>query len=172
MLKLIGSIKELPVLSLRTGQPVAYLESPIINPNNLFIEGWYVRDSRTNESLILLPKDVREVINQGFIVDDHEVLSTPNELIRLKDTIKLGFDPLGLKVVSEAGKNYGKVNDFAFETASFYIIKIYSSQALIKSLSGGPLSIDRSQIIEITNRRIVIEDPVVKNDEPALAPTN
>lgn len=172
MLKLIGSIKELPVLSLRTGQPVAYLQSPIINPNNLFIEGWYVRDSRNNDLLVLLPKDVREVINQGFIVDDHEVLSTPNELIRLKDIIKLKFDPIRLKVTSEAGKNYGKVNDFAFETTSFYIVKIYSSQALIKSLSGGPLSIDRSQIIEITNRRIVIEDPVVRDKEPTLAAVN
>lgn len=172
MLKLIGSVKELPILSLRTGRPVAYLQSAIINPNNLFIEGWYVQDSRSSELLVLLPKDIREVINQGFIVDDHEVLSSPKELIRLKDIIKLKFDPIGLKVTSEGGKNYGKVNDYAFETGSFYIMKIYSSKTLIKSLSGGPLSIDRSQIVEITNRRVVIEDPVVRDKESALAPIN
>lgn len=170
MLKLNESVKGLPVLSLRTGQPVGYLDEPIINPNNLFIEGWYVSDSRSGEKLILLAQDVREVIAKGFIVDDYEVLSDPEELVRLKDIIKLKFSLPGLKVVSESKTNYGKVNDFAFETASFYIKKIYAGKPVLRSLSGGNLSIDRTQIIEITNRRIIIEDPTVDNKEPALTP--
>ena len=41
-----------------------------------------------------------------------------------------------------------------------FIQKIYASQSLVKSFAGGNLSIDRSQIVEVTNKRVVIEYPV------------
>lgn len=157
------------VMSLRSGRPIANLLGPIINPNNLFIEAWYVSDNISGQKLVLLSRDIREVMGRGFIVDDHDVLSEESDLIRLKDIIKLDFQLLGLKVVSESKKHYGKVVDYAFETESFIIKKIYSGQPLIRSISGGNLSIDRTQIIEITNRRIVIEDPTIKSDEKSLA---
>ena len=157
------------VMSLRSGRPIANLLGPIINPNNLFIEAWYVKDSQSGQQLILLSKDIREVMGRGFIVDDHDVLSEESDLIRLKNIIKLEFPLLGLKVTSESKKNYGKVVDYAFETESFIIKKIYSGQPLIRSISGGNLSIDRTQIIEITNRRIIIEDPTIKSDDKSLA---
>ena len=42
---------------------------------------------------------------------------------------------------------------------------------MIRNFAGGTLSIDRSQIIEITNRRIVIEDPTerIKTGAPAAS---
>lgn len=159
MLKLYESFRGCPVMSLRIGGPVAIVITPIINPNNLYIEGWYVEDNRSHEQLILLSGDVRDVLPQGLAINDHEVFSQADELIRLKDILTLNFDLIGLHVVSQSGQNYGKVNDFAFETQNFYIQKIYVSRPLVKSLTGGALSVDRSQIIEITNKRIVIEDP-------------
>lgn len=174
MLKLNESFIGTLVLSLRIGGPVATVKVPIINPNNLYIEGWKVEDSRSKEQLILLSKDIRDLIPQGIAIDDHEVLSTEEELVRLQDTLKLGFKLLGLKVTSQSGKNYGKVADFAFETSNFYIQKIYVAQPVIRNFAGGTLSIDRSQIIEITNKRIIIEDPTVKTGSkvPAAVPAN
>lgn len=170
MLKLNESFQSVPVMSLRIGGPIARILTPIINPNNLYIEGWYVIDNRSGEKLILLSKDIRDIIPQGLVVNDHEDLIDPNELVRLKEILDLKFNPIGLKVISESKHSYGKVQDFAFDTSNFYIQKIYSGQPVIRSLSGGNISIDRSQIVEITNRRIVIEDPTVKSEEKSLAP--
>lgn len=169
MLKLFDTIQNQPVLSLRTGGSVGILLGPIINPNNLYIEGWYVQDSRSSAVLILLSGDIREVIDRGFIIDDHEVLTDEKELVRLKEIIDLKFQPLKLRVYSVSGKRYGKVSDFAIETSSFYIQKIYASQSIVRNISGGTLSIDRSQIVEISNHSITIEDPTEKVSATAPA---
>jgi hypothetical protein len=51
-----------------------------------------------------------------------------------------------------------------------YIQKLYVSQPLFKSLTGGSLSVDRTQINEITNRRIIINDLHGKVPAHAAAP--
>lgn len=171
MLKLYESIPGINVMSLRTGSPVGNIIRPIINPNNLYIEGWFVKEPRNNDQLILLSNDIRDVLPQGFAINDYEVLSQPSELIRLKELMELNFKLINLKVSSEGGKTYGKINDYAFETKNFYIQKLYVGQSLVKNFSGGSLSIDRSQIIEVTNRRVVIEDPSEKSRSRAASPS-
>ncbi len=158
-------------MSLRTGGQVATIVSAIINPHNLFIEGWYVQDSISKHQLILLTQDIRDILPQGFAVNDHEVLSEPDELVRHKEILELDFTLNGLKVTSQSGKSYGKINDFAFETESFYIKKLYASQPLVRSFNSGSMSIDRTQIIEVTNRRVVIEEPIEKSRAQATSPS-
>lgn len=163
MLKLYESTPGSAVMSLRTGGPIATLLTPIINPNNLYIEGWHVEDDRSKERLVLLSKDIRDILPQGFAVNDHEVLGNQEELVRMEELLKLRFELLGLKVTSENGHRYGKINDYAFETKNLFIQKLYVGQSLVKNFSGGTLSIDRSQIIEVTNRRVIIEDATEKS---------
>ncbi len=165
MLKLSETFKALPVMSLRTTSQVATVIEPIINPNNLRIEGWYCQDSLDKSRLVLLSKDIRDLLPQGFIVDDHEVLTEPEELVRLREVIDIAFVIDGKPVVTVNGNKLGKVNDYAVETTGFMIQKIYVGQSLLKSLSGGNLSIDRSQITEITPRKIVVQDLVIPATE-------
>lgn len=160
MLKLYESIAGTQVLSLRSGGPIGTIIKPVINPNNLHIDAWFVEDNRSQERLILLSSEIREIIPQGFAVNDTDALSHPEDLVRLKDVLKLRFDLIGLQVNSESGKKYGKVNDYAYETGGMFIHKIYAGQSLVKNFGSGALSIDRTQIIEVTNRRIIIEDPL------------
>lgn len=171
MLKLYESFLGTPVLSIRVGKPVAHVESAIINPNNLHIEGWHVQDNQSGQSLILLAKDVRDLLAKGLVIDDHEVLCEEKDLVRLKSTLKMNFHLPNLKVTSESGKNYGRINDFAFEVPSFYVQKLYVNQPIIRNFSGGTLSVDRSQIVEITDKRIIIEDPTIKSKARAPAPS-
>lgn len=147
-------------MSLRTGGQVATAMTPIINPNNLKIEAWYCQDKFSKNTLILLSQDIRDVIKQGLVVNDHESLSEPNELIRLKEIIDMGFELLGKPVVTVDKQKMGKVTDFAVEVETFYIQKIYLTQSLIKNFSGGNLGVERNQIVEITNRKIVIQNPL------------
>lgn len=147
-------------MSLRTGQPVAMTSDAIINPNNLKIEGFYCTDNRDKRRLVLLYQDIRDIIPQGLVIDDHDALTEPEELVRLKDIMEIGFQLIGKPVFSTNKNRLGKVNDYAVETSTLFIQKIYVGQPLIKVFASGSLSVDRSQIIEITHRKIVIQDPL------------
>ncbi len=169
MMKLSNTLIGKPVFSLRTGRPVATVTAPLINPNNLKIEGFFCIDSVDRNELILLYQDIREVLPQGFVIDDHAVLAEPGELIRLKKLIDLRFDVIGKRVVTVSHKRVGKVTDYATEIETMYIQKLYVGQGLIKGLTGGNLGVDRSQINEITNTKIIILDPLEQGTVRATA---
>jgi sporulation protein YlmC with PRC-barrel domain len=167
MLQLSASLINRPIMSLRTGTQVATTTTPIINPNNLKIEGFYCLDRFDGKKLIMLYQDIRDIIPQGFVIDDHDVLSDPEELVRLKDVLELNFDLIGKQVETIAKHKVGKVNDYAAETATMYIQKIYVSQSLLRNFTGGSLSVDRNQVNEITNKRVIINELI--NPSPARA---
>ncbi|HEX5797171.1 MAG TPA: hypothetical protein VFX86_02160 [Candidatus Saccharimonadales bacterium] len=169
MLKLSNALSNIDVLSLRTGGPVGTATEMIINPNNLKIEGWYVQDKFSGKRLVLVGSEIREVSPRGLIINDHEVLAEAGELVRLKPVLDIGFVLIDKQVTSQSGMKYGKVTDFAVETESLLVKKIYASQSIIKSLSGGSTSIDRTQIVEITDRKIIIEDATEKSEATAAS---
>ena len=156
------------VLSLRVGTPVATITAPIINPNNLKIEGFYCQDRFDRKELVLLYQDIRDTLPQGYVINDHDVLVEPEELVRLKDILELNFELIGKPIITVSKEKVGKVSDYATETETMFIQKIYASQSIIKSLSGGSLSIDRTQINEITPNKIIIND--LLRGHPATAP--
>lgn len=168
MLQLSASILNKSILSLRTGMPIATITAPIFNPNNLKIEGFYCQDRFDKKELVLLYQDIREMLPQGYVVNDHDVLVEPGELIRLKEVLEIGFELIGKHVETISKVKVGKVSDYAVETETMFVQKIYVSQSILKSLTGGSLSIDRSQINEITPRRIIINE--LLKTAPATAP--
>jgi hypothetical protein len=158
MLQLSGMLLNRPVLSLRIGRPIATTLGPVINPDNLKIEGFYCHEQKSRLVRILLSQDIRDIMPQGIVVNDQDALTDPDELIRLKDIIDLGFDVMGKQVVTTTKAKVGKVTEYAVEVDGLYIQKIYVSQPFFKSLGGGNLGIDRSQIVELTNKQIIIND--------------
>lgn len=167
MLQLSGALLNRSVLSLRTGSPVASVTAAILNPNNLKIEGFYCQDRFDKKELVLLYQDIRDVMPDGYVVNDHDVLVEADELVRLKKILELNFELIGKPVVTVSKHKVGKVSDYAAEVETMFIQKLYVSQSIMKSFTGGSLSIDRSQVQEITPRRIVIND-LMKN-APAAA---
>lgn len=160
MLLLSKSIIDQPVLSIRTGGRVAQASRPIYNPDNLQIVGFYCKDAFSGEELILVAQDIRERSKRGFIVNDYDVLMQVDDLVRLKAVIEIDYQLLGATVVTDGRKKLGKVVDFSVESQSFFVKKIYVSQNILKNLSHGQLSVDRTQIIEITTTHIIIKDPL------------
>lgn len=157
MLQLSGMILNRPVMSLRTGTQIGITLSPIINPNNLKIEGFYCQDTQ-RKRLVLLEQDIRDVLPQGIVVNDTDALTDPAELIRLKDIMNLRFELIGKHVITVDKEKVGKVNDYATEVQSMMIKKIYVSQSLLKNFTTGSLGVDRTQIVEITRDRIIIQE--------------
>lgn len=159
MLQLSATLIDQPVLSLRTGGEVAVAVRPIFNPNNLKIEGFYCVDAMDKKrQLILVAQDVREIIAKGFVVNDYEVLTEPEELVRLHEVLQINFELIGKPVFTVSKQKLGKVDDYAIDNQSLLVKKLYVSQSLLKSLNNGQLGIDRTQIVEITDRKIVVKD--------------
>jgi len=169
MLQLSASLLNKSVMSLRTGRPIAAITGAIINPDNLKIEGFYCEDNIDKKELVLLYQDIRELLPQGYVVNDHDVLVEPEELIRLKEVIELNYELVGKQVVTADKKKVGKVSDFATETETMFIQKIYVAQSVLKSFTGGSLSVDRTQVQEITPSRVIIDDLAEKAHSTARA---
>lgn len=172
MLKLAKDLIDRPVLSLRTGGQIASTTTPLINPNNLKIEGLFCLDRFEKKGhLILLTNAIRDIIAKGILVNDHEVLTDPSELVRLGPIIDLDFELMGKPVVTTSRQHLGKVNDYAYEDTAYLIMKIYVSQTVWRNLKGGQLGIDRAQIVEITDKKIIVKDlkPPVKQGLTAPA---
>ena len=61
MLITIERMLNQPVMSLQTGQPLAKIDSPIINPNNLKIVAFYVSGPMVDfNPAVLFAEDIRE----------------------------------------------------------------------------------------------------------------
>jgi sporulation protein YlmC with PRC-barrel domain len=167
MLQLSRAFLGKPVLSLRNGMQVATTMSAIINPDNFKIEGFFCYDQRSKKMLVLVYQDIRDVLPQGLVVNDYDVLADAEDLVRLKKIINIGFDPLGKQVRTVSKRRIGKVSDYAVEVETMYIQKLYVSQSIIRSFTGGNLGIDRSQIHEVTPKKIIIQD--IEKTVPAPA---
>lgn len=169
MLHLGTTFLNRPIMSLRTSSAVAVALRPIINPNNLKIEGFHCQDTLQKRQSILLTQDIRDIIKEGFVIDDHEVLANSEDLVRLKEVLNIDFDLLGKSIVTTRKYKLGKVTDYSADSTTFYIQKLYASQPLYKSFNGGQLAIDRTQIIEITNKYIIVKDPLQATKVPVIA---
>ncbi len=166
MLRLSLDLNELPILSLRTGVEIALTKRPLINPGNLKIEGFYVQDLfDKKKDYILLTQDIREILINGFAVNDHEVLSEPSDLHRLSKVIEENIMLVNKMVITVSRKKIGKVSEFTVDDKSFFIQKIYVSQSIFKNLTGSNLILDRNNIVEITYKYVIVKD----FEEKALA---
>ena len=158
MLQLSGMLLNRPVLSLRVGRQIAVTLAPVIDPNNLKIEGFYCQAQKSHDPLVLLSQDIRDIMPQGIVVNDSDALTPPEELVRLEKTLRLNFDVIGKQVITTSDEKIGKASDYAVEINGLFIRKLYVTQSIFKNFSGGNLGVDRTQILEITNKAIVIND--------------
>jgi len=159
MVRLSNNYLNRSILSLRTGGVIGVAQAPIINPNNLKIEGWYALNNLEKGSFVLPILEIRDFIAKGLVVNDHDALTHPDDMIRLKDTMNLRFELIGKSVVTEGKRRLGKVTEYAVDEQSNYIQKIYVSPSILKGLTNDQMLIDRSQIVEITDKKIIIANP-------------
>jgi uncharacterized protein YrrD len=145
-------------MSLRNGAQLGETTGFVINPGNLKIEAFICQINNSKKPLYLLNQDVRDMSGGQILINDYEVLSEANDLLRLKDLIELNFIVIGKMVVTKNDQKLGRVKEFSVDNLSLYIQKIYIAQPIYKSLYGGQLIIDRNQIVEVTNTQIIVKD--------------
>ena len=162
MLKLSAIYHNRDILSLRTGHAIGHAYSPIINPDNLKIEGWYATEIGSRDSMVLPVREIRDLISKGLVVNDQDSITHPDDLVRMKKIINLDYELIGKRIVTDRKKRVGKVQDYSIDDQTMYIQKLYVNQSLFKGINKGQIIIDRTQIIRITSKDIVVKAPTEK----------
>jgi len=164
---LANQLRDLPVMSLQTGQSIAATERPIINPFDLEVMAvqCYVGRVRRSRGVILM-RDIRQFSSDCIIIDSFDEIENPSEIVRLREVVERQFDPVGKLVVNESGHRLGKVEDYTINLKTFMLQKLYVHQSLMKSILFNSLVIDRTQIIEVNDKQFTVRDASVS--EPSL----
>jgi hypothetical protein len=167
MLRMSGSLFNIPVISLRIGRPIATAVEPIMNPHNLKVLGWWCKESGNGTS-VLLTDDVRETTQQGLAVNDDDVLSPPEDLVRHKEILDTNFQLID-KLVRTKRSKIGKVHDYSYNDGMF-VQKLYVARPLMKVFAAeDTVIVDRTQILEVTDHHILVRDTDVKETEEEIA---
>ena len=153
--RLIGA----PVLSVQAGGPIGRIVDAIVDPDNLSVIAFHVDGPPINKQQNILDvRSVREYSNYGFVIDDIDELVSPDDVIRINNILKLNFNLLSLKVETKKGSKLGKVQDFTLTSEDFIIQQIIVKRPMIKSLNDPELTIPRSEIVEITDYKIIVKE--------------
>ncbi len=164
---LSSTLRNRPVMSLRTGTQIAVAAEPVINPHNLKILGWWCA-LPGGQRAVLLSEDVRESMPNGLAVNNEDALSDPSDLVRHKEILEINFELMD-KPVRTKRQKLGRVSDFSYNDGLF-VQKLYIARPLRKVFTADDtLIIDREQILEVTDKYILVRDTEIKATAEELA---
>ena len=148
--KMIG----MPVLSLHVGGAIAKTTHAVIDPDTLGVaayelEGPIIKND-PDVGDILDVNDIRELSSDGIIVDSADRFTTREDVVKFDKIMKLNFNLVGLKVVTQDGKKVGKVSDYTLDSNSMIIYQLIVQRPFISSLIDPTLTINRSQLSKST----------------------
>ncbi len=165
MLLTIQNMLGAPMMSLQTGQPLARLDTPIVDPRNLKIVAFYVSGPMVNFSpAVVFSEDIREFGELGAIVDSSDNILDPSDMVRLNEIINYNFSLNGIQVIDDHHHKLGKVMNYTLNPDNFMIQQLYLKPTLMKSFSVAHLTVSRDQIVAIDNQKITVKAPTVKED--------
>lgn len=157
-----------PIMGLQTGGELARTKRAIIDPATLEIIAYEIDGPLIAEKPALLRvADVREFSDIGIIVDSADEFITPDDVIKLGEIYKLGFELLGMPVIDEKRAKLGKVNGYTLDSNGFTVQQLSVKRPLLRSLNDTELLVHRSQITEINDKAIVVHSQA-KIPEPKL----
>lgn len=159
---LIGSkVAGMPVLSLHVGGKIANTKQAIIDPEDLRVIAYTVEGPiiKNDPELgdILDTQDIREISESGLIIDSADRFVNREDVIRFDEVMDLGFNLVGLKVVTQNGKKLGKIIDYTMDSTTFMIYQLIVQRPFMSSLMDPELTINRSQIIEVDDYKVTIK---------------
>lgn len=146
-----------PILSLHTASRIAEVKGLVIDPNFLKVVAFEISAVSSRQRLFLEASSVREFSKMGMIVDSGEEFVEKDDVIKLKETIDLGFSLDNMKVVSKKKAMLGRIEDFIINTEDFQIMQLIVKRPIYKALIDPVLVIGRSDIHEINDSEIIVK---------------
>lgn len=146
-----------PILSLHTASRIAEVKGLVIDPNFLKVVAFEISAVSSKQRLFLEASSVREFSKMGMIVDSDEEFVEKDDVIKLKETIELGFSLDNMKVVSKKKAMLGRIENFIINTEDFQIMQLIVKRPIYKALIDPELVIGRSDIHEINDSEIIVK---------------
>lgn len=146
-----------PILSLHTASRIAEVKALVVDPNFLKIVAFEISAVSSKQRLFLDVTSVREFSKMGMIVDSDEEFIEQNDVIKIKETIELGFILENMKVVTKKKTMLGRVEDFMVTTDDFQVMQLIVKRPIYKALIDPELAIGRSEIHEINDNEIIVK---------------
>ncbi len=157
MLLSISTLTNAPVMSLQTGAELARTQAALIDPRNLKIVAFILEGVKLDRRPSFLTiADIREISGIGIIVDSSDEFIGIDDVIKIKEVYDFDFTLMNIRVEDESKHNLGKVISYSVEPGSFYIKQLNVKRPLFKSLSDTELLIDRTQIVNVSDEKIII----------------
>ena len=170
MLITIKNLLNAPLMSLQTGQPLAKIDSAIIDPRELKILAFFCSGPMVDfQPAVIYASDIREFGRMGAIIDSSDKILPLDDLVRLQEVLDFGFNLDGIRVIDTHKTRLGKVANYTIDPESFLIQQLIITPTFAKSFQIASLTISRQQIKEINNSHIVVEAPDIKSRAQGFA---
>lgn len=158
--KMIGC----PIMSLHVGGQIATVEQLIVDPNNLRVIALAVTGIAKEKGVgnILDVTDIREFSKIGLIINSIDDLVLPDDVIKIRDVLALDFDLNGMNVKSKKGSRMGKIKDYVINPENFAVRQLIVQRPMLKAFLDPELTIDASQVVEITDYDVIVKDEISK----------
>ena len=145
------------VISLESRRRVGQINGILINPQNLSVSGLWVRSRYEKINLILTIGEIRQLTSERVLIDSQDNLSDSSDLPKLKDVLRLRYNLIGKKIVTE-NRYIGVVSDFNFNNNTYEISHLIGSYRGLKRLKLEQLTFDRNQIVKVDSQKVVVDD--------------
>lgn len=142
------------------GGRIAEVTGAIIDPDKLKVVAFYVDGPEVGREAgnILQSKDVREYSSIGMIVDSSDEFINEDDVVALQKIIEIGFSLEGKTVETRKGTRLGRVTGYTVDSEGFIIQQLVVRRPLLKSFVDPELLISRSEIVKVTDDKVVVRD--------------
>lgn len=161
MYVLASQLKNLPIISLQTGETVTQVQALIIEMEKLEIVAVACTQMKEYSDPILMVRDIRQIASDCLIIDSEDDIGSGSDVVRLKDPIREAYSPIGSNVVSHMQRPIGKVEDFTINSESLKLQKLYIRQPIWRSWLGSSLIIAREQILDVKPKVIIVKEAII-----------
>ena len=144
---------------MQSASTIGYIVAPIVDPATFKIIAFRLNGRAINASNeILDAKSIREYSSLGCVIDSIDELVSMTDVIKISKVLELNFSLINLKVESRKGSKLGRVIDYTTTADDFSVQQIIVKRPLVKSFSDPELTIPRSEIVEVTDTKIIVKD--------------
>ena len=170
MLKDILSIRGSRVLHQKTGDILAYLNWPIINPDTGVIEAFWVKSISTElKDSIILTSGILAFKKNIYIASEKNILD-PVEVVRITEILKENRYFINATVKNELGKSHGKVFNLIFSTETFVVRQLYATHSIFGLFKFDQRFFPYDKVIRVLLGTILVDDDSTEKESlPAPA---
>ncbi len=153
--KFIGT----PILSMQASGQIGQVTDFIIEPESLKAIAFIVSGPGINpETDILDAKSIREYSSYGIVIDSEDDLTARGDVIRIDKVLELNFALNDLIVETKKGSKLGHIVNFTMTSDNFTVQQLIVRRPKLKAIIDAELTIPRSEIVEVTDDKIIVKD--------------